>query len=248
MKGYCINLDCPNFSEDKKKIIDIPDGEEFVCPKCGKRLVQYQPGESWIKKHLIWIIAATVVVASIIITLCLNISEKNDEILISTQSQPNEEILDQPDELLDSELEVKEVLVPEEKTQPDINKTQTPDNESDIEQDHSNIEASPDTILGEMKSLPVVVTNVIKYSFGEYNGDIIDGIPNGHGIMYYTRHTHIAKHDTNNPPHYAEEGDYFDGTWGNGDIINGALYNKNKELKERIFAPKPFNPVDLSKE
>ena len=66
--------------------------------------------------------------------------------------------------------------------------------------------------------------------------------------MYYYKHIQIAKHDTKNPPHYTEEGDYFIGTWGNGDIVNGALYSKDNVIKEKIFASKRPNPHDLSKE
>lgn len=84
-----------------------------------------------------------------------------------------------------------------------------------------------------------------KYSFGKYEGEMKNGIPEGDGKMYYYRHTQIAKHDTGNPPHYAESGDWFYGSWGNGDIICGALYNKDGRIKEEIFAPKRPNPYKL---
>ena len=86
------------------------------------------------------------------------------------------------------------------------------------------------------------------YSFGKYVGNLKNGIPEGDGKMYYHRRIQIAKHDTDNPPHYAESGDWFDGTWGNGDIICGALYSKDGKIKEKIFAPKRFNPYDLNKD
>lgn len=85
-----------------------------------------------------------------------------------------------------------------------------------------------------------------QYSFGKYVGNCKNGIPEGDGTMYYNCRVQIAKHDTDNPPHYAETGDRFVGTWGNGDIVSGALYSKDGKIKEKIFAPKRFNPYDLN--
>ncbi|MDR1161841.1 MAG: hypothetical protein LBK45_05825 [Tannerellaceae bacterium] len=90
--------------------------------------------------------------------------------------------------------------------------------------------------------------NAKSYSFGHYAGDLKNGIPEGDGKMTYNKRTQIAKHDTNNPAHYAEAGDYFVGSWGNGDIVSGYLYNKSGGIKERIIAPKRFNPYDLTKD
>ena len=89
-------------------------------------------------------------------------------------------------------------------------------------------------------------TGTKQYSFGKYVGELKNGIPEGNGKFDYTRRVQIAKHDTDNPAHYAEAGDWFDGTWGNGDIVSGALYSKDGKIKERIFAPKRFNPYDLN--
>jgi 5-deoxy-D-glucuronate isomerase len=84
------------------------------------------------------------------------------------------------------------------------------------------------------------------YSFGKYVGSLQNGIPEGDGTMTYTRRVQIAKHDTQNPAHWAEAGDKFVGSWGNGDIVSGALYDRNGVIKERILAPKRFNPYNLS--
>ena len=84
------------------------------------------------------------------------------------------------------------------------------------------------------------------YYFGEYTGDLKNGIPEGDGKIIYNRRMQIAKHDTNNPPHYAEQGDYFIGSWGNGDIVSGYLYRRDGNIKERIIAPKRFNPYDIN--
>lgn len=92
------------------------------------------------------------------------------------------------------------------------------------------------------------VQNTKTYYFGKYVGNLKNGIPEGDGKMYYNRRIQIAKHDTDNPPHYAEAGDWFYGNWGNGDIVSGALYRKDGTIKEKIFAPRRFNPHDLNKD
>jgi hypothetical protein len=86
------------------------------------------------------------------------------------------------------------------------------------------------------------------YSFGKYKGRLKNGIPEGDGKMTYNKRVQIAKHDTEHPPHYAENGDYFVGSWGNGDIASGYLYDRNGNVKERILAPKRFNPYDINKD
>jgi hypothetical protein len=73
-------------------------------------------------------------------------------------------------------------------------------------------------------------------------------IPEGNGKMTYSRRVQIAKHDSDNSPHYAEAGDYFEGSWGNGDIVSGNLYSSDGNIKNTIRAPKRFNPYDISKD
>lgn len=70
MKGKCVNLDCPEFD----KIVDIPDGEDFVCqnPECGHKLHELTDESGglmeWIKEHkiLLGIIVAVLVIGGIV--------------------------------------------------------------------------------------------------------------------------------------------------------------------------------------
>jgi len=95
-------------------------------------------------------------------------------------------------------------------------------------------------------------TKTKTYSFGIYEGETKSGYPEGQGIMRYTRRVQIAKHDRDRNLRviirYAEAGDYFDGSWGNGDIVSGLLYDKDGYVKELINAPKRFNVYDISKD
>ena len=90
--------------------------------------------------------------------------------------------------------------------------------------------------------VPPVRTGTINYSFGKYVGEIVNDIPHGQGKMYYSCRIRIAKHGRTT--HYAESGDTFVGTWNNGDIDGGNLYDKNNKSKG-ILAGKRSNPYDL---
>jgi hypothetical protein len=108
-----------------------------------------------------------------------------------------------------------------------------------------------DTVIKEITPISSNVKQTVTvkiYSFGKYEGNLKNGYPEGDGKMTYNKRIQIAKHDTNNPPHYAENSEYFIGSWGNGDIVSGYLYDKNGNIKERIIAPKRFNVYDISKD
>ena len=64
--------------------------------------------------------------------------------------------------------------------------------------------------------------------------------------MTYTRRVQIAKHARQT--YYAEKGDVFVGTWGNGDIVNGNLFDSQNNQKAAILAGKRPNPYDISKD
>jgi len=112
---------------------------------------------------------------------------------------------------------------------------------------------NPETVQkimqSDKESQPITQTPKLiakNYSFGIYKGTAINGYPEGNGKMKYSRQVQIAKHDTKSPPHFAENGDHFVGSWGNGDIISGTLYDRNGNVKEKIVAPKRFNLHDIS--
>ena len=96
-----------------------------------------------------------------------------------------------------------------------------------------------------------VVTNLVRleegtvtYSFGKYEGTLVDGIPDGQGTMYYTCRIQIARHGRT--VYFAEKGDSFEGTWANGDIVNGNLFDSNKRAKAAIVAGRSPSLKNLS--
>jgi len=85
---------------------------------------------------------------------------------------------------------------------------------------------------------------IIQYSFGRYEGYMVDSIPEGQGTMYYTCRIQIATHGRS--IYFAEKGDIFSGTWSNGDILNGNLRDMDGEQKAAILAGKRKEPYNLS--
>lgn len=233
MKGICTNWDCPNFSEQKKNVIDIPDGEEFICPKCGKRLVEYTPGESWIGRNRLWvIIAALAVIVGTVLLLTIKPKTGTEPRSLPENPQPDQQT----------------PPVVQESTQDSLITESLPGDDTVL----INIKPDPDTVYQIEDVEPVVITNVIEYPFGKYVGDIKfndklqKDIPEGSGRMYYYRKTEIAKHHVQTK-YFAENGDYLDGTWANGDIVAGWLYKKDGE-SVKIQAGKRQYPYDLSKD
>jgi predicted RNA-binding Zn-ribbon protein involved in translation (DUF1610 family) len=84
------------------------------------------------------------------------------------------------------------------------------------------------------------------YPFGKYTGGLKNGIPHGEGKMYYTKRVRIAKHASETL--YAEKGDVFTGSWWNGDIEHGNLYDEKDKLKKTLFPGRRPNIYDISKD
>ena len=78
---------------------------------------------------------------------------------------------------------------------------------------------------------PSTGTSVKTYSFGKYEGALLNGIPHGRGTMSYTCRVQIAKREGRNSDFFAERGDSFTGTWHNGDIEHGNLYDSSNNIK-----------------
>lgn len=125
--------------------------------------------------------------------------------------------------------------------------------ENAVQVDTASVEQAKDSALTQTnhESAKTVSNNSSKtitknYPFGIYKGNALNGYPEGNGKMTYNRQVQIAKQDTKLPPHIATSGDYFIGSWGNGDIISGTLYDRNGNVKEKILAPKRFSLHDIS--
>jgi hypothetical protein len=73
----------------------------------------------------------------------------------------------------------------------------------------------------------------LEFSFGYYKGEIKNGLRDGQGVMTFTEKYLISPKDLKK--RYAEVGDYVSGTWVEGNIVNGKLFDKNGEQKETLL-------------
>lgn len=229
MKGKCKNLDgnCPNFG----KIIEIPDEDEFICPKCGHPLYEIanEPSRSGlIKKILLMVTILVFVIVSIVVISKIFLNDNHDNI---GGQDPKDHIND---------------------TIPQIDSVRT--NEYDSQEPNDNVQTDSVYIIKETCRVDTVYAikdldkrqPTIQYSFGYYIGETnAAGIPDGNGKMYYTTRTPIATHDLDQ--HFAEIGDFYYGSWANGDIMSGKLFREDGTVKEILIVGKRPNPADLEK-
>jgi hypothetical protein len=234
MKGICTNWDCSEFDENGKKVQDIPDGEDFVCknPECGKKLQEVTDGGGfmqWFKYHKlpVIIVVAVVVIAGIMLLLSVLDDDKSipdPKSIPIPQDSAKVTIIDTV-ELIDRDtiiLTNKDTIIVFQKDTVVIRKIDT-------------VVVAEEIIESKVKQPdPKPVPNMKTYSQGTYKGGMKNGVPDGQGIMIYTKHVRIAKHD--NKEHYANAGYSLVGTWINGDISNGKLIDDNGNAIEVILA------------
>lgn len=73
----------------------------------------------------------------------------------------------------------------------------------------------------------------IKFSFGYYKGETLNGKMHGYGTLYFTQQQIISTKDPKN--RVAEQGDYISGTFYNGFLDQGKWYSKTGEQKGHII-------------
>ena len=75
-------------------------------------------------------------------------------------------------------------------------------------------------------------SSTISVSGGTYKGQLQNGKPEGMGTIYYTSRTVIRERPKQS---IAEAGEYLVGDFRNGSLLQGILYFKNGEPKEKII-------------
>ncbi len=235
MKGKCTNLDdnCPNFN----KIIEVPDDQDFICPKCGHPLYEIEGGhKGGISKKVLAIVIAAVIVV-IVAAIIFIAANRKEEIVNTERNTPPQE--EQPEDTSSDSS-----LFPSNKTQPSPG---TNPNDTNIH-NHYNI---------------IVYENIdtsrisIKYSFGWYEGSTntftVNGsktltVPNGSGTLHFVERAPVPSRD----PELmciADDGDYVEGQWQNGALISGRLYSGNERMKRTLEPGASPNrePLDIEK-
>ena len=77
----------------------------------------------------------------------------------------------------------------------------------------------------------IVIEGTLQFYFGTWIGGIKNGKPDGRGRMTYTATHTIDKYSSS----VANPDDYLVGTYDNGQLISGKLYDKNGNLLKTII-------------
>lgn len=224
-KGKCINLDCEEYGH----VFEVDEGKEFVCPKCGKKLYDLEnegSARNW-KKILLYVLAA-VIVAALASFLVVKYVGGSKEVVEAPNTKPD------PDPIT--------CTTPSDTVY--ITKVDTVVVQDTIWVNVVDTILVKDTVEIEVVTVLQDLSEPTKvYSFGKYYGSLKEGIPHGYGKMCYTKKVRIAKHAKYK--YYAEQGDVFEGLWGNGDIESGKLYDKDGNFKSEISPGRRTTRIDI---
>lgn len=209
-KGICKNVGVCSMA-NKVQIINDDDAE-FVCPECGEPLqpyveekVEVNPGGKKKLKNLIMLIIAAVVVIGGIIGAIFGLSGGSEKPKADVDTTKVDTVKEEP-----VEIDTPKVVV-----------------------EHDTVvvrETVVNTVEVEKPQRPT--SNTLRLGYATYTGGVKAGKPDGQGLMKFST-SHII--DSRDPKaREAEAGDYVDGSWKNGHLIQGYLYSRDGNVKEFI--------------
>lgn len=205
--GRCLNEECENCKS--KKVLEIPTRKDFVCPDCGKELLECAPPKKKSNGMLIGIIAGAIVVLGAISAYLVFSGNDTieDEISVSTQ-----EIIEEQEQTV-----VVEDILPTETVQ---------EIEAEVEESMpvDTKPLAPSQTSSRNKDL----------GYATWKGALKNGQPNDeNGTMTYKESHRI---DTRDPQaRVAEPGDYIIGEYVDGKLVQGVWYDKANTVKGSII-------------
>jgi len=253
-KGKCINFGNCKIA-DTKEIVEINLGDEFKCPECDGMLVEVRIEH---KRKWLFIGGGIILIIGIItwgVFAYINFQKNKIENVVEigkaivgdssisvvkdTLNERVVKLLQEADLFLTnkdyeaakqayksilaldpSNLHAKQSLV-------EIDKINLPPQpgEKVVKKDKGGLVVDPPS--------HVRISKTLKFDYGTYKGDILNGLRDGQGVMTFTERHLISPKDLKK--RYAEAGDYVSGTWVEGNIVNGKLFDKNGEQKETLL-------------
>jgi len=253
-KGNCLNFgNCPK--ADRKEVIELSLTEDFVCPECQQDLIEIvQKSAPW-KKFLVPVIAFLVIgglawgvfayinfqknkVKNVVEIAKSVVGDSSINVVKNTLNEGVTKLLQEADLFLTNKDYDKAkqaynaILALDPNNQhakqslEEIDKINLPPVQSEKVVEKSNGES------GSVKS-SVKIAKTLKFDYGTYKGETVNGLRDGQGVMTFAERYLISPKDLKK--RYAEAGDYVSGTWVEGNIVNGKLFDKNGEQKETLL-------------
>lgn len=203
--GRCLNDECENCKS--KKVLEIPARKDFVCPDCGKELLECAPPKKKSNGKLIGIIAGIIVVIGVIATIMLFSGNDNieDEMPVSSK------------EMID---EQKQTDVVEDAISTEI----AQEAEAEESKPINTVPVSSVQTSSRNKDLGYAI----------WKGALKNGQPNDeNGTMTFKKSYRIDSRDPQ--ARVAEPGDYIIGEYVDGKLVQGIWYDKSNTVKGSII-------------
>jgi len=208
IKGYCINFNNNCRNADNKLPVEVDISADFVCPECQRDLIPIGENSKRWKKQII--IFSGLALLTIIVWLIV--------LFFSNTKKPE-----------DSEIITKDSSVAIVKKKPKIPDTSLEDKNTNRERKDPN--SSGNTAE---PSKPREISGVLNLPNGDkYIGKVKNGTMNGMGTYYYKSRKLISPKDKKK--RYAEVGDYIEGYWYDGKLMQGELFGPDSVQKETIW-------------
>lgn len=225
-KGHCLNFgNCPK--ADRKEIIELSFTEDFVCPECQQDLVEITQKPNPLKKLLIPGIAILVIGGLVWGGISYVNFQKNKVKTIAEMGKKGISSLDSLKGAVSGYGKQGKTedpkIKPSEVTQPSSHSG---------EEKVSGGKTSVPPVQEPIKQ-PVKTQKKLTLDFGYYEGEIINGLANGQGIMYFSQRHIINPKDPEE--RYADGGEYVSGVFHDGFLVNGKLFGKDKQQKAALF-------------
>lgn len=244
-KGKCINFGNCKIA-DAKEIVEVNLGDEFICsnPECRGMLVEVRRKP---KRNLLFVGVGVFLLLFIIggIFAYINfqknkiknvveigkavIGDDNIDKVKNTLNEGVTKLLEEANLFFKNKDYEKAKQVYKSILAIDPNNQKA--KQSLIEIDR--ISLPPQTGEKVADPPPAGISTTLKFDYGIYKGDILNGLRDGQGVMTFTERHLISPKDLKK--RYAEVGDYVSGTWVKGNIVNGKLFSKSGEQKETLL-------------
>lgn len=217
-KGNCINFgNCPK--ADRKEIIELNFTEDFVCPECQQDLVEIAKKTNPLKKMLI--------PGSIILVIVIIIGGGYTYFNFQkSKVKTVTEIVKEGLSSLDSMKEAGSSVGKQSET--------NDSNLNPVEKSQITPPVGVGKVIVHKTPEPTVKTQKkLNLDFGDYEGETLNGLADGQGIMHFNKRQIINPNDPEK--RYAEAGEYVSGVFHNGYLVNGKLFGKDKQQKAALF-------------
>lgn len=195
--GICLNDSCSKCKT--KEVQEIPARKDFVCAECGKPLRECPPPPPPVnlKKIIGGVVVALLIGGGAAFALLGGVEEK-------TASEPEVVVLDSA--------APQKPEVPAEETKEE-EKPATPA----VKDTPKKVAPKPAHMPGERYK------GTLDLGYGKYAGDIVDGKPDGAGVLTYTKQQKVVS----TKDVVAEPGERIEGVFENGKPTFVTLYKKD---------------------